>query len=828
MTQSRMLDPSDSHPSPPSVFAISCTSHLLLSTSTSPPTIYLRNLGQSMSPILLRPRCSSSAVTAANFHPEAANIFLLAFADGSAAVYDASLITRDTGTNGRTQRSANADNDGEIGFIKGLHAICSRTRKHPGEDGEWATDPNETSIQAEARSITAVALVSGHRATGVTVGADGKCCVVDFTQPTRKKAVLLKSWHLRRPATSLSVVYHRAPPYHLRLDGVAEREHPAHKDYCIAVGRQDGKVLLFDLSGKPLGKQTLDPKGALIVDVEWAKQEVHATHTQTNPSIPESWKIVPRRTSLKPGSTKKRSSEDENRAVQRENSMSSQNPHSDFQKPPPTVTSATNEAFNHFLGTQVDLHHAAGPKVQNRVDTPKATSKHLYESDGFSSTPDTSISSTSILLDFSDAPPPIPPRPTPKPGGKLSQRRSVAAREPRPQPDDIYTHMSANDRRKTTNDSTPTKIPMKKASPDKGALFGPRSLPHPQGERWKQRPKDRPNYVFPSATYDIPRRLNFQARSDGSSLSTSVDIVNRDEHPSAPECSSSKIPPWPNLQGQSLGRSPTASVRSYKTASSQVGLSETSTDTVVDWSVVSASHRLEPSTCEPSPNPKTSELSSFRSPPPRTVPQEAKRKANGKGHRSIDASTQTSSSAWSFSSRLSQNSAVAEAIIHWPTLKKSPRIADISAGVESATASVLDLGGYADPTPLKSAQHEATNTLLDNPQRHSSFSSSRQARYIPPRLPLKVSPSTATMKANNSSTNIMHTCPCEPHLQRLIATAMNDFRVELTQGFELQRQWMEMLVRRGESSELRVEEENRLLRWELSRVEKERGKRRVG
>ena len=804
-----MLDPSDSHPSPPSVFALSYTSHLLLSTSASPPTIYLRNLTQSMPPILLCPRCSSSAVVAANFHPDAANVFLLAFADGSAAVYDASLIFRDSGTGQRIERPASSGTVGEIGFIKGLHAITSKARTHSAEEGECVDDPDGTSIHAEASSITAVALVSGQRATAITVGADGKCCVVDFTQPTKKKAVLLTTWHLRRPATSLSVIYSRAGLS--QLDGATGHTVPANKDYCIAVGRQDGKVLLFDLGGKPLGKQVLDPKGARVVDVEWEKKEIDAAFIQAGSAVPDPWKIVPKRKSLGTEVIKK-SSEGKLQAVHSESMELSRDRLFNFPMESPTHSRATSKAVNHL-----DLPYAVGPKVRNFVSTPKVASGQPFDSNGSLLTSMTSSNSTSLIVEFSNSPPPVPPRPTPKPGGKLSERRAMTARERQLQSIEVEPNIAVKNRRKTANDATPTKLPVPKALPARGTVLRPRSPPHHQAERWKQRQRDHQICVSPEAIHDIPRSFQFQAPPHKEPLTSSRDITSGDKPHIALDFLSPKSYPPSKLSEPATGKSSTASLRSYTTASSQLALSENSTDTVVDWSTAATSRRLDPSICEPSPIRVTTELSFLHQRPPKIIPKEGRIRTEQKRHESIDASTQTSPSPRSSVSQLSQDTAVADAIVHWPSLRKSPRIADISAGVVSATASVLDLGGYTDPTPPTKLSQEVIISPIES-QWHSS-SSSKKDCYIPPRPPLEASTSTA----NLISESITHACPCEPRLQATIATSLGTFRADIEHGFKAQRQWLEELVRGREEDMLKLEEENKLLKAELARAEKGKG-----
>ena len=269
LKESKLLSAQDTHPSPPSVFAVSCDSQLLLSTSARPPTIHLRRINTHAPPLLLQPQCSSSAVVAAAFHPERPGVFLLAFADGSIAVYDAIRVMRRNGTS----RGNNADlvqSDGEIACMKKLHTPTT-TGEYNDKSSRSTHDshPPGPGVAATSSGIASVALLPNRKATAVTVGADGKCCVVDFTQPSRSKAVLLSTWRLRRPATSMSVVYARDSPFLDQADGPDDWSAPSGKDFCIAIGRQDGKVMLFDLDGHLLSEELLDSRRNRIVDVEW-------------------------------------------------------------------------------------------------------------------------------------------------------------------------------------------------------------------------------------------------------------------------------------------------------------------------------------------------------------------------------------------------------------------------------------------------------------------------------------------------------------------------------------------------------------------------------
>ncbi|KAG8533021.1 uncharacterized protein KY384_001804 [Bacidia gigantensis] len=274
MRDSKVLPLQITHPSPPVVFTLSSDSNLLLSSSLRPPTIYIRNIVTGAPRVLLRPNCSSSAVVAATFHPERGNIFLLAFADGTIAVYDASRILRRNG-DAREQVTGSAGAAGEVASLKRIHTPITKDRSDESvaDRGHDPKSENAT-VTADQWGLTSVSLLPGHKAMAVTAGGDGKCCVVDFSQPNKSQAVLLKSWHIHRPVTCVSVIYAREDRPIAQYDGTDDTMTPSHKDYRIAVGRQDGKVLLFDLEGKALGQRAFGLRRGRIVNIEWAERKV--------------------------------------------------------------------------------------------------------------------------------------------------------------------------------------------------------------------------------------------------------------------------------------------------------------------------------------------------------------------------------------------------------------------------------------------------------------------------------------------------------------------------------------------------------------------------
>lgn len=260
MREARLLDPGPTHSSAPTVLAISPTSHLLLTASESPPTVYLQNLTLATQPLFLQPHASVSPVTCAAFHPERRNIFLLAFKDGTLAAYDANQVMRPSGCSTGNSRAEGQ----EIAFFKSLHNVATHATRNPA--GGLYMDAVEDSGLISA-GITGAAFVPGYRSRAVTVGADGKCKIVDF-----EKGQIVRTWHVRGPATSLTIL----SPGQVRKaskNGVPRK--PTSMASAVrtvfAIGRIDGKVVLFDNSGAKLRDLPVDDYSGRVVDVEWVK-----------------------------------------------------------------------------------------------------------------------------------------------------------------------------------------------------------------------------------------------------------------------------------------------------------------------------------------------------------------------------------------------------------------------------------------------------------------------------------------------------------------------------------------------------------------------------
>ncbi|KAL8688453.1 MAG: hypothetical protein Q9218_005644 [Villophora microphyllina] len=266
LDQAILLDPINDHPSPPTVFALSSTSHLLLSASAALPVIKLTNLLLKTRPLILRPQCSSADVVVVEFHPERGNLFMLCFADGTCAVYDAAYVFRDNGRGERRSDASRSEIRWELAHIKNLHISRNATlrRDHGGLSGGYPLSHDDLGI-----GITAAAFVPSHKSIVVTVGSDGRCCVVNFASSETGDASILHTWEISSSATSLSVL---SPNFEddTGLPISAIRDYASGiRDNVVAIGCSDGQVLFFDVGGTLLLQQALASDGLAIIDLAW-------------------------------------------------------------------------------------------------------------------------------------------------------------------------------------------------------------------------------------------------------------------------------------------------------------------------------------------------------------------------------------------------------------------------------------------------------------------------------------------------------------------------------------------------------------------------------
>lgn len=812
LQDSKLVTTSHDHPTPPSVFAISCNSQFLISTSTTPPTIHLADLSLNMLPILVQPQFSSAGVVAAAFHPERAGYFLLAFSDGTAAVFDATHFFRKQEKQNLGTKAALSGAGGMLAFMKGLHAQGTTASKLDGVyiDG---VDPGtgEVGIGEKSWGITAVAFVPGRKATVVTAGADGKCCVIDFTQTSKRKAVLLKTWHLRRPAISLSVIC--SPQYSTcgQLDGKDDAVYPKSGDvsgqsyenrnesYYIAVGRSDGRVLLFDLNGKPLGEQTLDGGGAPIIDVEWTQVDIDSapSRSKSSPAFSRKSDADKQRVVLRPVVlSPNQPAEEDGPVTPAKMDRQPRNSLFDFSIPRHTpqkplqdhVTAAANyldlmptserDPEESVVGLESPLYSGDIPTTPSRAnarqETIESAAKTKFDPDsGSPSNDDTN-------------PPPIPARPTPRPGGLLSMRRAHTDYSYQASADDSYLSLIVNARNLRNNLSWKAK-----------GNFGPRPM---------------------------------RSRDGGSPLKSAMSSDDQVSSEHSELAWSSVAPPPPPHGIQPRTQSPTASIESFQTASSHVfpsSSSARSTDTVVDWDagpIRRATSSLEegpgPYADQTTPNQKghTSLSVSENSPTPpsksvaiaeapiiqwpafsprysgvglhaahagKKSPVTSKPKQ--KGHTSVPGSSA------SYNSTAPTSSMSDDLVVQWPSLKKSPRIPELNKALSFSE----------QDTSIKSVRESATGYVLQTYTRAPSLSKVPTPRPAEENVPVK----DIQMNA------------CATPIEAILNTSLKAIRAEMAQSFAEQRLWLENLIQGNIEGEMALVEENRRLRAEVASLE---------
>lgn len=868
LKHSRLLDPTHTHPSPPSVFALSCTSQFLLSTSPAPPTIHLTRLAFNTPPALLHPQCSSSAVVAAEFHPERENYLCIAFADGTAAVYDAYHFYDSHGTGKRRDSAGTLGNCGEKAFIRGLH-VGTVTKNAPVDGGATlgCCDPgvDQGGIGPKESGISAVAFVPGRKATVVTVGADGKCCVVDFTQPTKHRALLLRSWHIRRPATSLSIICSTKKATIGQFDGaddseLEQRHEQPNESYYIAVGRSDGRVLLFDLDGKPLGEQALNDNGAEIIDLEWTEigSSTLLPHQNIGSGIRRSPVVKRKRKSLG-SSTFAETRPSQIGLVTMSPDMAEhlEDPLFDFTTPRKTLgafhwephSDASVEAAidpRHGIREGNTVAEANKDSHQKRAHVITKSSNATVQGRTYGNSSQTetkeSSSSSSIQSSIEDgSTPPIPPRPNPKPGGRLSLRRAQTSRQSDTQ-STSYASMVPKSRKESSSNARLSKGLAFATPPAKTkVLFGPRKPPSPKID---------------------DTRDNTEAS----------DVRSK---PEQPEDAWLEVPPaTPRGAKEVSPVSPATSNRSYKTAMSQPLSSDSpqrSDDTVIEWTAglprqpVPTLQITHPSGERPSkakskrkghislsvssgsayssmPIPPISDTATrpiSRSsadspskilpslPPTSSTEPIVKQKAEPKqkGHVSLSVSSASDSGTITPMSSGSESP-----IIQWPSLKKSPRIPELNKGLP-------DPKKYASPpasSPDVVISDSTTDSILQgyaaspspSPPRAPNTSWPVSTIYPEPKAPTQSRSQSEVAKPSLPSTDPdpesqPGSCTCSPTIQSILEASFAALRAEITQQFEAQKTWFEELLRAEEEDRTVLAEQNGRLRDELAGFLKE-------
>ena len=286
------LDALNVHPSAPTCLGLSPTGELLVSASASPPVVLLQRLNPYAPAFQLQSRASSTAVTAAAFHPIETNIFALSFADGAIAIYDAKrLFHPDDGGQQRIGR-ARAGRSAEVGLFGstrpgGLVPSSNSSDGPPTvailQDCDIGSTP--ATIRRGRHHITAIAFLPSSPSRVVVGGPDGRCSVIDFKLTSGGEGRVVNTWHAHAPVNSLSVLLpvtrddRDNDDRGERLGGeerVAEGVRVAEgsdgaSEAIIAVGRADGKVAVYSVCGLLLAKRKFEDGGRGVIGVEWSK-----------------------------------------------------------------------------------------------------------------------------------------------------------------------------------------------------------------------------------------------------------------------------------------------------------------------------------------------------------------------------------------------------------------------------------------------------------------------------------------------------------------------------------------------------------------------------
>ena len=255
IAQDRLTDFSCRHPSPPTIVAVSLQSVYLISASRTPPVIYLQELSSGCTPVHLKPQASNAYVTVAAFHPQREDIFLLAYADSTLSIHNASRIMF-------TRADAR---DGSIGLFKRGHQITN---------AQIEARRNSASPGARGVGITAASFIPGHSLRVVSVAGDGKCRIVDFEFGLN----VLRTWHVHAACTCLSVfttaeTLQKSTGIVGGSDVALKRSKGRLYGHIIAIGRVDGFVVLYDDLGLLRGERLLHLTRGPIINVEWIPNE---------------------------------------------------------------------------------------------------------------------------------------------------------------------------------------------------------------------------------------------------------------------------------------------------------------------------------------------------------------------------------------------------------------------------------------------------------------------------------------------------------------------------------------------------------------------------
>ncbi|KAL9123125.1 MAG: hypothetical protein Q9187_000314 [Circinaria calcarea] len=410
-----LLDPTHTHPSPPTVFALSATSDLVLSASTSPPIIHLAFGISDKRPTLLQPDASSAPVVAAAFHPHRASTFVLAFADGILAAYDA-IMSHNDGDRGAKSATSNFDRGG-ITYAEIAHTTLAN---------DWFSP--SVNVGGVEPCATAVAFIPGSTCTAVFIGTDGWCRVIDFTSERSTSAEIIQRWLVGSAATTLSIL----------STGCSSGVKTNLPAYLTAIGGADGAVLLFDRDGEHHGYHDFGTDGSRVIDVEWLEGSGIDDHGEGNETS-EQLKI-PVGTS---GSQPLKAIETRNRRQ----AVQLQAPSKDPSEPAPSRPAMAAPSIP-LRKTRIDdtgsrkvytMPTKAEKISPNSTTTVRRTRTANSSQDTASLVPNNPSSPHDLpkTVTRGRTPPQIPPRPIGRKGGKDAMQRAEIARITSVTPDEV-------------------------------------------------------------------------------------------------------------------------------------------------------------------------------------------------------------------------------------------------------------------------------------------------------------------------------------------------------------------------------------------------------
>ena len=362
------------HPSAPTIFAVSPQLCLLLSASNEPRTVFLSDLDGTQAPILWQPTCSVGSIVSATFEPTVGRYLALGFLDGTLAVYDVSRIVR-----AHRKTPSASRNYGEVGNVKGVHSVCAREHSlRPTASGTASERPREAERPAWSipNTISGLAFMPGTSCTTISVGQDGNCCVVDFSATPETRPFVMNQWSVNVPATAVAVLPD-AWMFSNQVNGALSVSNQHSATHLISIGREDGTILIYTQSGHLVTRWTVDDR-SVILKLEWMQRKVNALPKSKRPT------------------------------------NSSQ---SSLSSPMPRNTLRLDAVQNLERGSSLRFS--------------KSNSSYRSASTAGRSTPVKPQNATGEVLkhhSIHDGPPEVPPRPIPRRNGQLALRRAQTAK----------------------------------------------------------------------------------------------------------------------------------------------------------------------------------------------------------------------------------------------------------------------------------------------------------------------------------------------------------------------------------------------------------------